>query len=212
MATTLSFDRHLSESQRINNAVRHLGTPESIERMKTEAAKRAEQLALDDLVEGVCFAKIPWGNGNRHFLWCALITSEHFDGGGMYGAARTTMAVVEYFEKPETAPQERSKAFKPVDRAMFAQAEIFEGEDSLVLFQHVFADHPNMLERSAMHSYDVLMRLRAVEAFQRHPLVPGDDVGLHRLIKHLEDRRATMRKTTPSGLTVGLDFGEPMLD
>ncbi len=56
------------------------------------------------------------------------------------------------------------------------------------------------------------MCLRAVERFRKNPFAPDDRLGAQRLIQFLETRRDTLRKVNPSGLNVGVQFGEPMID
>jgi hypothetical protein len=56
------------------------------------------------------------------------------------------------------------------------------------------------------------MCLRAVERFMKNPFAPDDRIGAQRPVNFLETWRDTLRKVNPSGLNVGVHFGEPMID
>jgi hypothetical protein len=212
MAKVLSFDSALPVENLMLNAVRLIGLPENMERLEREAAVIAQDLDIAELPAGVCFAKLPWGHENRHFLWSALITTEHQNGEGICGSKKTTMTAAEFYGQGVEGPVERSYALRFVDREQFAKAEIYQGPDPVSLFEETFAAYPSLLERRVTQAYDLLMCLRAVERFRNNPFEPNDQIGAQRLTQFLENRRSVIRKVNPSGLCVGLDFGEPMID
>jgi hypothetical protein len=212
MSKIVSFDSALPYEQQMLNVVRLIGLPENMERLEWEAAVLAQDLDIAELPSGICFAKIPWGNKNRHFLWSALITTEHPGGTGLCGSVKSTMSAAEFYKEGMEAPAERSYALRFVDREQFAKAEIYQGPDPVSLFEETFAAYPSLLERRVTQEYDLLMCLRAVECFQNNPFEPYDQIGAQRLIQFLENRRSVIRKVNPSGLCVGLNFGDPMID
>jgi hypothetical protein len=208
----LSFDSALPAEEQLLNAVRLIGLPENMERLTKEADVLAKNLDITELPAGVCFAKIPWGHENRHYLWSALITSEHPNGEGICGSKKTTMMAAEFYGQGVEGPVARSYALRFVDREQFAKAEIYQGPDPVSLFEETFANHPVLLERRIAQEYDLLICLRAVERFRNNSFEASDQISAQRLIQFLENRRSVIRQVKPSGLCVGLDFGEPLID
>jgi hypothetical protein len=122
------------------------------------------------------------------------------------------MTAAEFYGQGVEGPVERSYALRFVDREQFAKAEIYQGPDPVSLFEETFAAYPSLLERRVTQAYDLLMCLRAVDRFRNSPFASDDQIGAQRLIQFLVNRRSVIRKVNPSGLCVGLDFGEPMID